>query len=326
MFGWLQKWLQKNNWRTSPAHILLLSKFRTGDSPARYADANYWEDVLEEKPLKVIEQFLKDGALEPADLQGLVDYKFKAFDLKAILKERGLKVSGRKEELIQRLIDNDTQAMREATKGLDLYRCTPEGMQLAENFLEGEKAKRVAVEQDILSLLARREFSEAVRIVAQYEASQVFPRGLGIDWKNYNGASDVESLKAIFETRPEILRGIEENQLSKLRLAAGMMQLWGTNIARQWISNEFETGIHLDSDAACRMLVFHAIHLRDIRGYKKAGVKTVKVLGVDDGSTCSECRKISGKKYKLENVPDLPYSKCTCEIGCRCTTVASEFR
>lgn len=319
-------WLQKKDWRNSPAHLLLLSKFRNGDSLDRYRDAEYWETVLKEKPLKVIEQFLKEGVLEPAGLQELVDYKFKASDLKLMAKERGLKVSGRKEELIQRLIDNAEQSMRDATKGLDMYRCTTEGIRIAEHYLEGEKAKRDAAELDVLGLLARREFSKAVRILAQYEASQVFPRGLGIDWKNYDVESGVESLITIFERTPGILKEIEENRLDKLRIAAAMMQLWGTNTARRWLPDDFETGIRLDSDAACRMFVFHAAHLRNMAGYKEARVKMVEVSSVGDGNTCAECQKISGKKYKVESVPDLPYAKCTCDIGCRCATIVGDFR
>jgi hypothetical protein len=319
-------WLQKKNWRTSPAHLLLLSKFRNGDSPDRYRDAEYWETVLKEKPVKAIEQFLKEGVLEPAGLQELVDYKFKASDLKLMLKERGLKVSGRKEELVQRLIENDEQSMHEATKGLHMYLCTTEGIQLAEHYLEGEKAKRDAAERNVLDLLATKEFSKAVRIVAQYEASQVFPRGLGIDWKNYDVESGVESLRIIFEKVPGILKDIEENRLNKLRIAAAMMQVWGTNTAGRWLPDGFETGIRLDSDAACRMFVFHATHLRNMEGYKEARVKTVEVSSVGDGNTCAECQKISGKKFKLESVPELPYAKCTCDIGCRCTTIVDEFR
>lgn len=321
MFGWLRK----KNWRSSAAHLLLLTKFRNGDSPTRYRDAKYWEDVLNEKPLKAIEQFLEDGVLEPAGLRELVDYKFKVSDLKLMIKERGLKVSGRKEELVQRIIDNDPKAMREATKELELHRCTAEGMKLVEHYLGEEKTKREAGEQTVLNLLARREFSKAVRVVAQYEASQVFPRGLGTDWNNYDGASDAKSLKTIFDTTPAILISIQKDRLSQLRLAAGMMQLWGASNPRHWLPDGFETGIHLNSDAACRMFVFHATHLRNMASYREARVKTVEVSSVDDGDTCSECRKISGKKYKPENVPELPYAKCTCEIGCRCITIASEF-
>ena len=89
--------------------------------------------MLKRKPLKVIEKFLKEGALEPAGLQELVNHKFKTSDLKSLLKEKGLKISGRKDELVQRLIENDTQLMQDATKGLILYRCTKDGIQLSEH-------------------------------------------------------------------------------------------------------------------------------------------------------------------------------------------------
>ena len=314
-------WLHKKNWRSSPAHLLLLSKFRNGDSPDRYQDAEYWEAVLKEKPSKVVEQFLKEGVLEPAGLQEFVNYKFGASELKLMLKERGLKVSGRKEELIQRLTENNEQSMRDATKGLIMYRCTTKGTQLAEYYLESEKVKRDAAERNVLDLLARKELLEAVRIVIQYEAFQVFPRGVGIDWKNYDVKSDVESLKIIFERVPGILKDIKENRLDKLRLAAAMMQLWGTNTTRRWLTDDVETGTRLDNDVACRMLVFYAAHLRNMMNYKEARVKMVEVKSVGAENTCAECQKVSGKKYKVESVPELPYATCTCDIGCRCITV-----
>ena len=322
MFGWQQK----RDWRSSSAHLLLLSKFRNGDSPTRYRDADYWETALGEKPANVIEQFIEEGMLVPGRLPELMAYKFKASDLKSMLKNNGLKLSGRKDELIQRLIDNDAKAMSKATKDIDLYRCTASGLKLVENYLEAEKTNREVAEREVLRQLARKDYSKAVLVVAQYEASQVFPRGLDIDWKSYDGTSDVEALKAIFNSTPAILQRIEENRLKQLRLAACLMQLWGTNTARDWLPDGFDTGIALNGDTACRMFVFYASHLRNMKGYKEAGVLTVEVLGAGDGDTCSECRKINGKIYQLKNVPDLPYAKCTCEIGCRCTTVVGEFR
>jgi hypothetical protein len=314
MFGWLEK----KDWRTSPAHLLLLSKFLKGDSPTRYRDADYWEAALKEKPAKAIENFIKEEMLESAELPELLNYKFKGTELKAMLKEKGLKVSGRKEELIQRLIDNCANEMLEATKDIVLYRCTITGMQLAESYIEGEKVKREATEQEILNLLAQEEFSKAVHVLVQYEAVQVFPRGLGLDWKSYDETSDVEFLKMIFNSTPVILKPIEENRLRQLHLASGMMRLWGTNTARRWLPDGFDTGIHLDGDTACRMFVFYALHLRNMKKYKEAGIRTVKVSGPYENS-CSECQKIKGKIYLFDDVPEIPYAKCTCESGCRCT-------
>ena len=311
-------WLKRKDWRSSSAHLLLLSKFRKGDSPRRYRGTEYWAAALKEEPTKAITRFVRDGMLEPGGLRECMDYQFKVPDLKSMLKVRGLKVSGRKEDLIHRLIDNDAEAMTEATKGLDLYRCTMAGMQLAENYLERERVKREATECEVLKLITEGQFSKAVRLVAQYEAAQVFARGLGIDWSNYDGTSDVESLKAIFNATPAILKGIEEDCLRQLRPVAAMMLLWGTGTPRYWLPEGFGTGIHLDGAAVCGMLVFHAHYLGNMKECKKAGMKTVEVSGANDGATCSECRKINGKRYRLANMPELPYAKCTCKSGCRC--------
>lgn len=314
-------WLKKKDWRTSPAHLLLLSKFLGGDSPARYRDAGYWEPALKEKPENVIENFIKEEMLESAGLPELLNYKFKGAELKAMLKEKGLKISGRKEELVQRLVDNCPNEMLEATKDVILYRCTATGKQLAEIYSETEKAKRDSAEREVFNLLDQENFSKAVNVLVQYEASQVFPRGLGIDWKKYDETSDVESLKMIFKSTPTILKQIEENRLRQLRLASGMMHLWGAKTIRPWLPDGFDTGIRLDGDTACRMFVFYASHLRNIKTYKEAGVRTVEIIGAGDQSTCPECQKINGKKYRIDDVPEIPYAKCTCETGCRCTIV-----
>lgn len=319
-------WFRRKDWRDSNAHLLLLSKFRKGDSPNRYRNADDWRTALREDPIQAIERFRKDGALEPATLSELVDHGFKASDLKSMLKDRGLKVSGRKEELGERLIGHDQQAMRDMTKDLDLYRCTAEGTKIAERYLENERIKRDTAQREVLEFITRKEFPKAVRLVAQYEASQVFPRGLGIDWKNYNIESGVKTLESIFWKTPGILRNVAEDRLNKIRLAASMMQLWGTSSAKKWLPDGLETGIHFDGDTACRMLVFHASHLNAMADYREARIRTVEVSGVEDGRTCPACRAISGKKYPLKSVPEFPYEKCTSEFGCRCTTVMGDYR
>lgn len=318
-------WLKKKDWRGSKAHLLLLSNFRICNSAATYNDAHYWESALGEKPSVAIEHFLKEGMLGLAGLLDLVDYKFKASELKVILKERGLKVSGRKEELVQRIVDNAPAEMHKATRELVMYSCTEEGLQIANSYLEEEKAKKLRAEQESLNLLKMREYSKAVQIVAKYESSQVFPRGLGIDWDHYDSTADIGMLNIIFNATPEILRGMDENRLSHIRLTAGMAQLWGTNTGRPWLPENFESQDHLRGDIASEMLVDYASHLRSMQGYREVGVKTVEILGARDENVCSECRKIIGKKFKLDNVPELPYARCTSKFGCRCTTAAGEF-
>lgn len=315
--------LRKKDWKDSPAHLLLLSNFLRGSSPADYRDAEYWETVLKEKPAKAIDRFIKEGMLKLASLSDHLEHKFKAAELKAMLKSKALKTSGRKEELIYRLIENDRQGMEDAARGLDIYRATSEGAKLAQEYVDEDRRKRDDAERDALDLLSRGTFSQAARAVARYEASRVFPRGTVTSGGVVPPSRDDElrwtrELETIFNRTPRILAGVDESRLAQLRLGAGMMMLWGTGRAKRWVPDDFETGIHLDVDAACRMLVFYARNLWQMEGAMSAGCETVEIMGHDDEKTCAECRKLSGKRFKADEAPVLPYAKCTCELGCRC--------
>jgi hypothetical protein len=311
------------DWKKSPGHLLFLSKFRKPRAMDDFSQSDTWEAALKEAPKKAMNRFLDEGLLEQASLNGLLDYKYKVSELKPMLKQRGLPVSGRKAGLIERLVQTDPEGMRKATRGLNVLQCTEKGQAIAEEYLAQEKEKRARVEEQTLQALRQRKFEEASRMVAAFEAQQVFPRGIDVDWKHHNPAHDVAMLKVIFQAKPNILSSVNDEQVGHLRLAAGMMHLWETNRARNWLPDDFETDLIMDNDAAVRMILFYASHQRSIAQYRAGGVKTVEILVTDN--SCAACKKLARKKYKINEIPELPYEKCTSEMGCRCTTVVADF-
>lgn len=321
----MSKSLVFKKWAASPAHQLLLSRFLSGDSPPAYRNADFWEPVLMESPSVAIDQFIRYEMIEPASLDEHVTYKFKVSDLKTMLKERKLKISGKKDELVKRLIENDERSMLKATEELNIFHCTREGTAMAEAFLKEEQVKKCSATEKTKTLLSEKKFSDATKVLIQYEASQVFQRGFGIDWKTYNGMHEVKDLKLIFSTTPAIIKGLVIDKLNQLRVAASMMLLWGNNTVRDWLPENFETGINLSPDATCRMLVFHARNKRRIEEYRKNGVISVEIVGANDDKSCQECKKLDGKVFNIERMIQIPHKKCTCEMGCRCRIVASEF-
>ena len=106
------------NWRKSNAHLLLLSKFLNSNSIDEFAKADYWNNALGENAKQIIKRFLDEGLLLPGGLDSQLDYKFKATELKIMLKQRGLIMSGRKDELINRLINADPENMKKSVKRL----------------------------------------------------------------------------------------------------------------------------------------------------------------------------------------------------------------
>jgi len=143
-----------------------------------------------------------------------------------------------------------------------------------------------------------------------------------MDWGDYLSKEGMNRIRDIFDKTPRILKGIDKDCLEKLRPLAAMMYIWGDKSVRSWETENMETGIHLDADVVARMLIFHAHNLNEIEEARSlAGFKTVEVLDARDENVCPACREISGKKYKIEKVPEVPYPECTSDMGCRCTII-----
>lgn len=306
------------NWHKSNAHLLILSKFLHPNSIDEFAKADYWNNALGENAKQAIKRFLDEGMLLQANLEGQLDYKFKATELKNMLKERGLKVSGRKDELITRLIQADPENMKKSVQGTTIVLCSEKGRVIAEQYLSDELAKRARLNEQIREYLSQHKFKEASLAVASFEAQQVFPRGLGINWKNHNPTSDIDALNAIFAFKPKVLSQLENNLIDMLRLSAGMDYLWGTNNA-QWLPPDFETGLAIDKVTAGRMFLSNAYYHRSVTQYRTSGV--VNQVQILSKNCCETCMKLSGKKFALNSVPELPYEHCTREMGCNCTVI-----
>lgn len=308
------------DWKKSKAHWLLLSKFIHPQNPDDFSKSDIWENVLGEKPSQAVKRFLDEGLIAGAELENILAYKLKVSELKDMLKQHGLPVSGRKEDMIKRLVNADSLGMKKIIAGLTVLQCVQQGKEQAEKYLLYEKDKRNQVEMQVMEYIRKRMFREASLTVSAYEAKQIFPRGMGIDWKNYDANRDVETINIIFSSKPKILSKLSDDKSDNLRQGAAMMLLWGTNTAQEWLPSEFETGLSFDVNTAARMFLFYARHKISLEQYRKYGVtKYAEVLAAQD--SCDECKKLTKKRYKLDEFPELPHEHCTHEKGCRCTEI-----
>jgi hypothetical protein len=125
------------DWRKSIPHMMFLKTFlkmRPADEHPIYSSSE-WHACLEEPPEKAIERFLVQKALVKATVAERLDYHFKARQLKEMARQRQLPVSGRKDELIARLIQADKAGMyRQLPKG-ELLQCSDIGRRQLEEFL-----------------------------------------------------------------------------------------------------------------------------------------------------------------------------------------------
>ena len=179
------------DWQKSKAHWLLLSKFITPRCPDDFTRTDDWKNVLGEVPIKAIKRFVDAGLLTKGDLHAHLSYKFTVTQLKDMLKQAGLSVSGNKDELIERLVQKDEPGMEKRVAGLNVLICTQKGMEFANQYLTSEEAKRGLAEQQVMEYIMRGQYKEASIAVAAFEAEQVFSRGMNMDWEHHNPSYDV---------------------------------------------------------------------------------------------------------------------------------------
>ncbi|MBR2536431.1 MAG: hypothetical protein IKE66_10210 [Hyphomicrobium sp.] len=120
---------------------------------------------------------------------------------------------------------------------------------------------------------------------------------------------------------PTILGSIRQEDAQWLRVAAGLHILGFDKASRRYLSEKVHTPFRHANDVTVRMTVFAANHQRRLQQFRETDVKKARVRGITENS-CASCRAINGRVYDLRSLPMLPYEKCSCDMGCRCTVAA----
>lgn len=316
------------DWKTSPAHLLLLSAY--AKPRAEFTDGqcnnhgwDEWKHALRESPRTAFRRFVDEGFVAPSDLAGKLDYGFKVTELKPLLKEAGLSVSGKKQELIARLIESAPQTATALVKDWKIFQCSEQGLALVAQYNQSQVEAKKAMELQTIAALQARNFRQAAEMRTRYEADQVFARGMGIDWSNHDVSGDVKLLRYIFDRTPKVLRKFSDADLLQARVAAGMFALgWNVGQAQEWIATNINKESAIIPITAGNLLFSHAHFLNEIEEAKELASYGSKMMVViqtnNDDRVCESCRALASQKYSLRETPELPNENCTCESGCRC--------
>jgi hypothetical protein len=235
-------------------------------------------------------------------------------ELRALAKTRSLSQSGTKETIARRLVTADPTGMGEIFCGKDYLICTPKGELIVDRFIEAEELLRVKAELASQSALKTRQYADAFAIVGQFEASRPFPRSTDCD-----STHDLDVLNEIGTVRLKQCATTSDSTVMSLRVAAGMMYLWGTNKPEKWLT---------DSDkkfANQAMVILSAATAKvRLREMKRTGIKRVEMLSSGRDDMCVVCRKDDRTIYDISSAPELPHEDCTCEFGCACMLIAAK--
>jgi hypothetical protein len=116
---------------------------------------------------------------------------------------------------------------------------------------------------------------------------------------------------------PQALADCPQPVLAPVRIAAAMMELWGTNRLRDVTSAADTADYRLERSTIAHMLLSHASFLRSLADFRRVGISRVRLLAARLPDDCRTCRAADGKAFCIDVVPELPLVRCRCKGGCR---------
>ena len=278
--------------------------------------AGYWEWQYCIKHEELIEKLLSNGYLIITNAIDNLNY-MTIPELKNVLRQANLKVSGNKQNLIKRINVNiaKNDLCNYVTDLKERYTITENGFKEIEN-LPDSITKDIDFENEVLQIINNGDLDTAYRKVAEWRG--LHPDGsIEIDWfeeaKRGISESDLSFYKYVLgETQ-----GIEK--LYREATVLCLMLGWGpfkANILITRLVNKIEGKYFLSAIQS----YYEGRQISTLNSYKKSGYKHYQILTAEDDYVCEKCRAFNRKIFLVEdaqigvNFP--PFHNC-----CVCTTI-----
>lgn len=297
------------NWKDSSSHFNLLLAFDKPRDIKQVLDWSWPRQTLQEKTEVAIERFIQEGMLIPATVEESLNRLFQVAQLKKLLSERALSVSGSKVELIERLITHDNQGMKKIV-GNSVYKCSDVALNLI-----AERKQKIEEEIDV----AKQQTFDAFKTGNPKSACKIYEtfRRRSTESTYKISIYDVEELQFVITSNPKVLSGLSPQDLKALQLAACMKTLWKTESPEKWLPETF-TSPFKNNTIPINYLIRNAEFQRRLSSTREFS-KQVKInFHSGDIDSCSLCLALNGKVFNVDAVPELPIPGCTSETGCMC--------
>ena len=307
------------------SEIFLLSKFLNGSS-LKFGQSEYWaaewKRILGRPIREAIEWFVHEGILIEADKSIKLDIKLTIDQIKKILKKNNIPKTGNKIELIKKLIDCCGPEIEEFLNDKEIYQCSFIYKEIAEKFIQNEKNMKLDAIDRSLEFIRNFEFDKAAEICILYERYQFFPRGIGVNWNIIDPKKLGQELEQVYNCKPKILVSAQNDLPNEFRIISVLSYLWADQSFHKKLPADIRISKIFDNQVALRMMNFSFSHQRNFENFKKNSfIKCVKIVGCTENS-CSECKNLNGKVFELNELPELPFEKCTGILGCRCQAIS----
>jgi hypothetical protein len=283
------------DWRESKAHRAALYRLASRIYGELKADplADYWDAKLGEPRQQAVQRWFDEGYYRLCSPLETLALTLTVAALKTMLKERGLKVSGKKSDLLDRLNTADPDVLETFAHDHPVWLLTDEALRMRDEFRSEETQEEALARQEVGKLLEAGEIEGACKVWQCYDAEKVFSAAEGMI--GFSGSADVAAsryadIERFFAIGPR-----------ETAIELAMETLFGRGPASR------ET----------RLLNTGAAFARDMGQWRDADY----VIGVEIKRSptggCDACTDIVGC-WPKDRVPAVPNKRCGNEDGCLC--------
>lgn len=160
-------------WQESSPHLDFLDMFTKPRDVNHIVTWQFVRQMIGEDAESAIDRFIRDGVLIPSTIEETLICIFQVAQLKKLLRERNLKLTGSKSELVERLVLADRSGMEKIAKKGRVMKCSP---MAAELLSEHEKKKQLALDtakKQFFNALKSSDPKSAYKIYATYQKNYV---------------------------------------------------------------------------------------------------------------------------------------------------------
>jgi len=239
-------------------------------------------------------------------------------DLKRLLKQAGLKVSGTKPELIDRLSQQAYDQLAPALRPLpDRYVCTDAGGAEARRYTDEFAARELQAKRASFDALQSGKPDLACRLKSDLDA-----------WSPYHHSNPLAVSDSPLDLLTTILRLDLPPAIApppgaalacRLKAAAAWQSLWGRlDDALELAGVDAPVTVRYENDIVLNQIESQAICHMELERYRASPdiISAVEIMGAED--SCPACERLAKRSFRLPDVPALPYHRCTNDMGCRC--------
>lgn len=145
----------------------LLSRFENGADLYGFAEHPVYAHRLGMPPERLLQQFIADGWIRKFNAAEALNYYLKMTDLKEILKMHDQPITGKKNDLVQRVLDLDDDRVRRASEA-PFFILTEDGSSAIKPFYRREIQRHETARNDIEQALREGNIEQALSTSAEY--------------------------------------------------------------------------------------------------------------------------------------------------------------